>query len=190
MAAALYEKRAGVQPPPGALIDFRPSGTTPSLSFVDVLRMHFNKSVVRNQVVLIAPTAPALGDLQETALGGAVMSTAEIQANAINTAIDGFPLRTMSSAGRALLLLVLGCGGPLLLTLCYVPRLGSASLAAELLIGLVAWAAVAQILLQQRHSCRLRRRLHRSVYVVRRCFRCAKDTKAWPGTPTGRSDAR
>jgi len=150
VAATLYRSRSGggvESPPHGALIDFLgPAGTVPSISFLDVLRRRFDDGLVRNKIVVIGPTSHALGDLHATAVGRPEMSGAEIHANAIETALDGFPLRAMSPSGRALLLLALGLGAPLLLVHSRRARLGRAGPPVAALLAVASWTAVAQAL--------------------------------------------
>ncbi|RKQ86793.1 HD domain-containing protein [Solirubrobacter pauli] len=78
-----------------ALIDFRgPTGTIPTYSFADVLEG--DASALRGKIVVVGATAPALQDVHPTsAPGGRQMPGAEIQANAIWTALHGNPLRAI-----------------------------------------------------------------------------------------------
>ena len=75
-----------------ALIDFRgPTGTIPTYSFADVLE---GRGDLRGKIVVVGATAPALQDVHTTsAPGERQMPGAEIQANAIWTALHGNPLR-------------------------------------------------------------------------------------------------
>lgn len=159
-AAQSYDPAVGGSVPAGALIDYPgPPGTVPALSFLEVLADRFNASAVRGKVVVVGPTAPVLQDIHQTPVGAA-MAGAEIQADAIATALDGFPLREVSALTTALVLLGLGLIVPLL---AIVPRLawrrrterGAGALAnlapdtiAVLGIGAIAaigWSAAAQI---------------------------------------------
>jgi CHASE2 domain-containing sensor protein len=82
-----------------------PPGTVPTYSYADVLRGRVAPTAFRGKVVVIGPTAAALNDLHVTPYGaGRPMAGAEIQANAVETALHGFPLR--SSRTRDLLLIV------------------------------------------------------------------------------------
>lgn len=159
-AAQSYDPAVGGSVPAGALIDYPgPPGTVPALSFLEVLADRFDTSAVRGKVVVVGPTAPVLQDIHQTPVGAA-MAGAEIQADAIATALDGFPLREVSALTTALVLLGLGLIVPLL---AIVPRLawrrrtgrGAGALAylapdtiAVLGIGAIAaigWSAAAQI---------------------------------------------
>ena len=79
----------------GAYIDYqgRP-GTFPTLSFADVMSGHFRPDLVRGKVVVVGATSPTLQDLHATPVAThALMSGAEVQANAIWTVLHGVPLR-------------------------------------------------------------------------------------------------
>lgn len=80
-----------------ALIDFRgPTGTIPTYSFADVLERRVDG--LRGQIVVVGATAPALQDVHTTsAPGDRQMPGAEIQANAIWTALHGNPLKEIPS---------------------------------------------------------------------------------------------
>ena len=83
-----------------------PPGTIPAYSYADVLRHRVPADAFEGKVVVIGPSAPLLGDAHTTPYGAATpMSGAEIQANAIETALHDFPLRPYRT--RALLLIVL-----------------------------------------------------------------------------------
>lgn len=77
-----------------AWIDFAGGpGTFRSLSLADVARGSFDPSLVRGKVAVVGPSAPSLQDIHKTAAGEG-MSGVELQANAIATALDDFPLRS------------------------------------------------------------------------------------------------
>lgn len=102
----------------GALIDYagRPN-TIPQLSFSRVLEGRFDPRAVRGKIVVVGATAPTLKDLAYTPTSGhELMSGAEIQANAIRTALDGAPLSPSSTLVDLLLVALLG-GLPSLLRL-------------------------------------------------------------------------
>jgi CHASE2 domain-containing sensor protein len=92
-------RRAGAPvrtfPAQGAWIDFRgPPGTIPSVSFADLLSGVADTSRLRGRIVVVGATAPTLGDVHPTPTSNhALMSGAEVQANAIWTALHGLPLR-------------------------------------------------------------------------------------------------
>jgi len=64
-------------------------------------------SAFRNKIVVIGASAPALQDVHRTATG-VNMPGPEIQANAIETALQGFPLRSASRYANIFLIIVLG----------------------------------------------------------------------------------
>jgi adenylate cyclase len=99
----------------GAWIDFRgPPGTIPSISFSHVLRGDFSPDFFRNKVVVIGPTAPSLQDVHATsASGNELMGGAEVQANAIWTAMHDFPLKSAPTWFRMLILVLLALVAPL-----------------------------------------------------------------------------
>jgi CHASE2 domain-containing sensor protein/predicted Ser/Thr protein kinase len=76
----------------GAWIDFRgPPGTVRS---VPLWRALGDARALRDKIVVVGAEAPTLQDLHATsAPGPRLMSGAELQASAIATALDGFPLR-------------------------------------------------------------------------------------------------
>ena len=87
-------------------------GTVTSHSFSRVLKGRVPPSVFKDKVVVIGATAPSLQDIHATPTG-AVMSGPEIQANAISTALAGFPLRSLSTGWNIVLIIVLGLLVPL-----------------------------------------------------------------------------
>ncbi len=97
----------------GGWIDFAgPPGTIRNLSFLAVLRGHFDPRAVRGKVVVVGATAPVLQDLHSTA-AGSPMSGPEVQANAISTVLSGFPLRSPTPAVTVLLIVLLAALVPL-----------------------------------------------------------------------------
>jgi CHASE2 domain-containing sensor protein len=80
----------------GAWIDYRGGpGTIRTVSFSDLLAGKVDRSVFRGKIVVVGATVPALQDVHATpAASHAVMSGAEIQANAIWTAMHDLPLRS------------------------------------------------------------------------------------------------
>jgi CHASE2 domain-containing sensor protein len=78
-----------------ALIDFRgPPGSIPTYSFSDVLRGQVSPRAFAGKIVVVGATAPTLQDVHPTSTTGAEpMSGAEVQADAIWTALHGNPLR-------------------------------------------------------------------------------------------------
>jgi CHASE2 domain-containing sensor protein len=82
--------------PDGAWIDYRGGpGTIRTVSFSDLIRGRVAPSVLRDKIVIVGATSPALQDVHATpAAGDDLMSGPEIQANAIWTATRSLPLRT------------------------------------------------------------------------------------------------
>jgi adenylate cyclase len=87
-----------LQTPSGksAWIDYAgPPGTVKTYSFSDVMFGKVPPSAFTNKVVIVGPSAPTLQDLHSTSTSGSqTMSGAEIQGNAAETALHGFPLRS------------------------------------------------------------------------------------------------
>jgi CHASE2 domain-containing sensor protein len=100
----------------GAWIDWRgPPGTIRTVSFSDVVQGRFAPATFRNKVVVVGVSAPTLRDVHTTPVGGdAQMAGAEVQANAIWTALHGAPLRGASTALGLLLVALLALLAPML----------------------------------------------------------------------------
>jgi response regulator RpfG family c-di-GMP phosphodiesterase len=81
--------------PEGAWIDFTgPPGTVPTVSFSDVVEGRAAESMLRGRVVVVGTSAATLQDVHATPTASdRLMSGPEIQANAIDTALRGLPLR-------------------------------------------------------------------------------------------------
>jgi CHASE2 domain-containing sensor protein len=79
-----------------AWIDYRgPPGTIPTVPFSRVLRGKVSPKLIRDRVVVVGATAPTLRDVHPTPVGGEkLMAGAEVQANAIWSAMNGLPLRS------------------------------------------------------------------------------------------------
>ena len=105
-----------------------PAGTIPQLSFGEVERGSFDADAVRGKIVVVGATATALGDVHKTAADDA-MSGPELQASAIATALDGFPLHTAGWVDW-LLILALASIAPLV-----AMRFGTA---VALIVGVIA----------------------------------------------------
>jgi adenylate cyclase len=125
-----------------AWIDYRgPPETFLNIPYSRILRGKFADAAVRGKTVVIGATAPSLQDVHATSTGGdELMSGPEIQANAIWTAEEGFPL---SSSGLALdlLLILLAAAAPAAATLRLKPL---AALVAAVGLG-VAYAGLTQL---------------------------------------------
>jgi CHASE2 domain-containing sensor protein len=148
VAAALQSPRTKLaEAPVRALIDYAGrAGTVPSLSYASVLEGRFDPETVRGKVVVVGPSYPAAGDLHPTAVGGPAMPGSEVQANAIATALDGYPLRTMSPGAQAALLVLLGSvvGLPLSVR-ARQGAVGATSVVITGTVALVAWTVAAQL---------------------------------------------
>jgi CHASE2 domain-containing sensor protein len=145
MSVAVAE-RAGVPTPasafPGgdAWIDYRgPAGTIRTISFADVVRGNFAPGTFRDRIAVVGASAPTLRDVHATIVGGGdLMSGAEVQANAIWTALHGFPLRSAPPLVAFLLIALMALVAPLLGLRFAAPI---AALGAVLAGGLFAVAA-------------------------------------------------
>jgi adenylate cyclase len=98
-----------------AWIDFPgPPGTIRTVSFADVLADALPPGVFDGKVVVVGATAPVLKDVFTTATASDhLMSGPEVQAAAIQTALDGFALRQAPRWLDGLLIALLGCAGAL-----------------------------------------------------------------------------
>jgi CHASE2 domain-containing sensor protein len=117
LAAAVTERLTGHSPDRGQLdggwIDFPgPPGTVRSLSFARLLHGDFDRAAVHGKVVVVGATAPVLQDMHSTA-AGSPMSGPEVQADAISTALAGFPLRSPTGLVTVLLIVLLAFLVPL-----------------------------------------------------------------------------
>ncbi len=119
VAAELAHGRK-IAPPPSKTfwIDFAgPPGTIKAYSFARVMDGKVPASAFRNKLVVIGPSAPVLQDIHATSAsggGGDWMSGAEIQANIARTALDGFPLRSLSRGWDVALIVLFGLIAPLI----------------------------------------------------------------------------
>ena len=99
----------------GALIDYRGEpGTVPTYSFSSLLAGKVDPDLLRGRVVVIGATAPTLHDQHATPQGRELMSGPEVQANAIWTALHGFPLAAAPPWLDVLLILLAAASVPLL----------------------------------------------------------------------------
>ena len=94
-------------------IDYAGSpGTVTSYSYSRVHDGKVPPNVFKDKVVVVGATAPSLQDIHATPTG-AVMAGPEIQANAVATAMRGFPLRSLPSLWNIVLIVALGLVVPL-----------------------------------------------------------------------------
>jgi CHASE2 domain-containing sensor protein len=95
--------------PPGTIRGAGNSSSGNEISFSRVYLGMVPASVFRGKVVVVGPASPTLGDVQATSTtGNSLMSGAEVQANAIETALRGFPLRPAPDWVNVLLIVLLG----------------------------------------------------------------------------------
>jgi CHASE2 domain-containing sensor protein len=121
IAVTTAERLTGRTPDPTgfrdgkAWIDYRgPPGAIPTVSFSDVVRGRVPDAEIRGRIVVVGATAPTLRDVHSTPVGGEeLMPGAEVQANAIWTALDGLPLRSAAPALNLLILALLAMLAPL-----------------------------------------------------------------------------
>ena len=104
------------RPPPrkdfadgGAWIDFHgPPSTIDTVSFSDLLAGRVNPARVRGRVVVVGAASPTLQDVHPTPTSDKLMSGPEIEANAIDTVLRGFPLHGTPTWVNLLIVLALG----------------------------------------------------------------------------------
>ena len=90
-------------------------GTVDYLSFSRLLSGEFADDLFKGKIAVVGATAPSLQDTHATPVGGgAQMSGPEVQANAIATALDGFPLKEAPHALNVGLIVLLGLVGPMM----------------------------------------------------------------------------
>ncbi len=116
--AVVTAGRAGVKEsklnalPATTWIDFRGgAGTFPAVPLADVLAAQpAALAMLRHKIVVLGITAPSKGDNAHhtDAPGRSVMSGMEVQANAISTALRGFPLRSPGLGVNVFLIVLLG----------------------------------------------------------------------------------
>ena len=118
-AAELLQGRAinpDAMPDNHAWIDFRgPPGTFHTHPFADVLRGRFPKGTFTGKAVLVGVSDPAEKDVYITAASSVPMAGVEVQANALTTILDGFPLQAAGD-GVAIILLLAFAALPALLS--------------------------------------------------------------------------
>ena len=98
-----------------AWIDFPgPPRTVRTVSFGNVLTGRVPEAILRDKVVVVGATAPVLKDVFPTSTASEdLMAGPEVQAAAIQTVLDGFPLRGAPGWLDGLLIAVLGLAGAL-----------------------------------------------------------------------------
>jgi adenylate cyclase len=95
-------------------IDFAgPPGTLKTYSYSKVMDGKVPPSAFRGKLVVIGPEATSLQDVHATSTSGSeVMSGAEIQGNVAETALRGFPLRSLGRGWDIALIVLLGLVAP------------------------------------------------------------------------------
>lgn len=95
-------------------IDFAgPPGKIRGVSFSKVVRGQVPRGLFRDKVVVIGTSAPSLQDVHATSTSrDEEMPGPEIQANAIETALRGFPLKSTPGALNVVLIVLLGMVAP------------------------------------------------------------------------------
>ncbi len=97
-----------------AYIDFRgPSGTVKAISYWRVFERRFAPGTFRGKTVVIGATEPILQDVHSTPTD-VHMYGPEVQANAIDTVLRGFPLRPAPGWLNVVLVIVFAMATPLL----------------------------------------------------------------------------
>jgi len=106
-----------------AWIDYQGGpGTIQTTSYSDVYNNNFRTGTFKNRIVVIGPAAPTLGAVHPTSVTGEdLMSGAEIQANAIWTALHGFPLQPIPTWWTPVLIVLMAFAAPALFLL-FKPR--------------------------------------------------------------------
>ncbi len=89
-----------------------PAGSFDSVSFGDVYSGKIPPSFFKGKIVLIGPTAPSLQDVHPTSTDPS-MPGAEVQANAIDTVLRGFPLSVAPGWVNVVLIVLFGVTVPL-----------------------------------------------------------------------------
>jgi CHASE2 domain-containing sensor protein len=115
IAAAQAFARRRIAVPDRALIDYPgPARTVPQLSYVDVLEGDFRRAAVRGRIAIVGATATVMNDTHHVPVDS-TMPGAEIHAAAMATALDGFPLRTVTEGTARWVTLGLGFAVPVVL---------------------------------------------------------------------------
>lgn len=135
----------GAPSAPTRPIDFAgPSGTVDTLRFEDVVDGTLDPDDVRGKIVVVGATAPSLHDFHATPAGGLTPGP-EINANAIQTVLDGYPLREASGAVALLIVLTAGLLAPLATIPAGLPGLVLARTLVAAVLGVVALLVGAQL---------------------------------------------
>ena len=124
-----------------ALIDYRgPAGTVRSVSYWQVLENDFAPGTFRGKIVVVGATEPILHDIDTTSTA-ARMSGPEIQANAIDTVLRGFPLGSVPGWLNVALIVAFALIAPLMALRLDALLAAGAALAALALFALACQLA-------------------------------------------------
>lgn len=138
--AAGGDAGAGAHP-----IDFAgPTQTARTIPFWRVASGRFAPRSVRDRIVVVGASASSLHDLHAVPFGGELMPGVEVHANAIQTVLDGYPLRDAPAAVTVLLVLAAGLLAPLA-TLAGSPTRALAQALTAGALGAVALLGGAQL---------------------------------------------
>ncbi|MBA2545932.1 MAG: adenylate/guanylate cyclase domain-containing protein [Solirubrobacterales bacterium] len=98
-----------------AWIDFAgPPDTYPSVPFSRVLDGKVDPGMFAGKIVVVGASDPGLKDIAETSTtGDGLMSGPEIEANAIATALEGFPLQSAPLGVDLMLIMLMGLVAPM-----------------------------------------------------------------------------
>jgi adenylate cyclase len=119
-------------------IDFHgPAGTVRQYGFQDAIAGRIPPAAIRGKVVVVGATAPDLHDLHATAVGN-LMPGPEINANAIQTILDGYPLKDTGLAVGIVLLIAAAFAAPV----ATLPRRPFGPLARGLVAGALGLAVL------------------------------------------------
>ena len=117
---ATVERSTGEQVPADAFpeqawIDYHSRENIPIIPFYRVARGDFKPGTFTGKIVVVGAAAPSLQDVHPTSVSGAeFMYGIEIQANAISTLLEDFPLREAPGWITGALVLLFGAVGPLI----------------------------------------------------------------------------
>jgi CHASE2 domain-containing sensor protein/predicted Ser/Thr protein kinase len=140
VAAELGRKAPSTSVVSHAYIDFHGrAGTISAVPFWRVVAGQFDPQSVRGKVVVVGLTAPVLQDVHPTAVGGLV-SGPEIQAEAISTALRGYPLRDPPTIEAVLIIVLVALVVPLVDAL-----FGSVAAAIGAGLAFLVWTLAAQL---------------------------------------------
>jgi CHASE2 domain-containing sensor protein len=127
----------------GALIDYRGAPRTfDTVSFADVVRGRVDRKRLRDKIVVVGASAASLQDVHPTpTTRNELMAGAEVQANAIWTALHGMPLRDAGRAVDLLAILLLAFLAPLASLVLRAPGAALTAVAGALVYALAVKAA-------------------------------------------------